>query len=210
MSDPRNDLADPGADPSADELARLRRDWQTTTHDTPEVDLRALRRRLSRRWLLVALEVLVLVGGTLFLTVAALNMRGIMEWIYWSFFVVFFVGVAIAGVRLRLQALWRRDDSTSAILEHAWRDATVREQGGAFSLWLSPVVWAFVVAWLIAEAVLQGLTVAAFFEHNAVPLAFVTVWCLGGAIIGALLRDKGRRQRQDLHCLATELANDSR
>jgi hypothetical protein len=189
------------------DLERLRRDWQQ--RESPTVDVAGLQRRLSRNWVLALFEALVLLGVAALLTLTALDTRGWMGWIYWSFFALFFVVLTFYGVRLRMQAFRRRDDTTSAILDHAWRDAVVREAGGVMALWSAPVVWSFVIIWLIVDGWSNGMSLRTFIQEYWFPFAFVTVWCLLGAVTGAFMRERGRRRKGELQRLADELSDRS-
>lgn len=190
------------------DIESIIRDWRQG--EGPQVELASLRRRLSRRWVLLAFETIVICGVLTLLVLAAMEASTVMGWIYWSFFAVFFVVITGCSVRLRLRALYRPDDGTEAVLDHAWRDAGVREAGGVFSLWAAPVVWLFVVVWLIADGLVQNLSLEAFLKESAFPFAFVTVVCLLGALFGALMRERGRRQRLELERLADELFEGDR
>jgi hypothetical protein len=188
-----------------DDLNRLREDWTRSGGEAPQVELASIRRRLSRRWVLAAFE-LLLVGGVLALLIlTAMDMHGPMEWIYWSFFAAYFVGFSVFGLRARLEALGRDGDGTPEILDHAWRDAKVREVGGLAALFGAPAVWLFASFWMIADGLLEGQTLAGFITERWFPFLFVTVVCVFGAVIGLLTRERGRRQRLQLKRLADEL-----
>lgn len=193
MNDPMNDLE------------QLRHDWQQS--QPPTIDVAGLERRLSKNWVLVLFEALVLLGVAALMTLTAMDTRGWMGWIYWSFFALFFVVLTLYGVRLRMRAWRRRGDTTSAILDHAWRDAVVREAGGVMALWSAPLVWSFVTIWLIVDGWSSGMSVGTLIQDYWFPFAFVTVWCLLGAVIGAFMRERGRRQKGELRRLADELSD---
>ena len=192
------------------DIEQLRKDWKHDGGDAPEVDLDGLRRRLSRRWIMLAVEGLISLGVLAFLVATALHTQGLMGWIYWGFFATFFLVAMAVGTRARLGALFRPDDSATSILAHAWRDTKVRETGGIAALWACPLVWLFVLAWLLVDAVLQGVAIASFPVEYWQPIAFVTAWCLPGTLLGALMREKGRRQRLELQRLANELLESDR
>ncbi|NBB92791.1 MAG: hypothetical protein GVY32_06470 [Gammaproteobacteria bacterium] len=190
---------------SIDELEAIREDWQDGASRPPQVTLASLRRRLSRGWLVAALEALGLMAACALLTVVALDTRGLMGWIYWGFFTVFFLIMATISVRLRLRTLFRDDDSGQAVLAQARRDAVARRTGGAVVLWTCPVVWSFASLWLVADGLLQGMSASAIAGESWPSFAFVTLWCLMAAALGAWLREKGQRQLLELDQLVREL-----
>lgn len=190
---------------SFDDLEQLRGDWQDGASRPPAVTLASLRRRLSRRWLVTGLEALGLAGAVWLLIVVALNTQGVMGWLYWGFFTLFFVAMAAVSIRMRLATLFRDGDSARAIMDHARRDARVRRASGVVVLWTCPVVWMFVTVWLVLDGLLQGMAAAAIAHESWPSFAFTTLWCLMAAGLGAWLREKGRRQQLELELLMPEL-----
>lgn len=190
-----------------DDLGQLREDWKRGGESAPRLDLAAIERRLSRRWVLLAFEVLLLGGVLTLLILSAMEMRGLMEWIYWSFFAAYFVGFGAFAGRARLQALGRDGNSTPEILDHAWRDAKVREMGGLAAMVGAPAIWLFACIWFVADGLAEGQSLAAFISYRWGAFLFVTVVCAFGAVIGLLSRERGRRQRLQLRRLADELCD---
>lgn len=190
-----------------DDLDQFREDWKRGGGNAPHVDLAMIERRLSRRWVLAAFEALLLGGVLTLLILSAKEMRGLMEWIYWSFFAAYFIGFGVFAVRIRLQALGRDGDSTHEILDHAWRDAKVRVVGGLAAILGAPAVWLFACIWFVADGLVEGQSLSAFISHRWIPFLFVTVVCAFGTVIGLLSRERGRRQCLQLRRLTDELSD---
>lgn len=187
-----------------DELERLRHDWQADRAQ-PHVSVAELRKRLARRWLVALAEGLGMLGIAGLLIFMALNIQGLMNWIYWGFFAAYFVVIGGLGMRERFRLLQPRSDSTAAILDHAWRDARARRKAGATLLWISPLVWAFATLWMLADGWLGKLAQGALLKVYGPSLVFVSVFCLLTACFGAWMREKGRCQLTEIKWLAEEL-----
>jgi len=184
-------------------MDQLRADWQQVgPTSTPSLD--TLKKRLRRRWAMAALEflALALVAGLLAWSLTWLS--GAMEWIYWGFFAAVFVMAAIYSVRLRVQARWRVDESASAVLDHARRDARMRMRAGRMAFWMSALILVFVMIWMLIAAWLDPAPIGPFLRSRAGALVFAALWCGMGMAIGAFIREKGQRQLLELDCIESE------
>jgi uncharacterized membrane protein (DUF485 family) len=181
----------------------MRSDWQQT--ETPPLALETIRQRLRWRWLMVGLDGLSLLAVTALIVWSSTWISGPLEWIYWSFFVVVLIVGTIATVRWRWRALWRPDDSVTAVLEHARRDAQLRIQAGRLAIGLSVAVGLFVAAWIATAAWLAPMPFADFLGQRLASLAFAAVWCLLGGVAGGWISERGHRQALEVDRLEHDL-----
>lgn len=191
-------------DPSHDLFEQMKADWQQTA--TPTLTVEAVRQRLRWRWLSFGLDGLGLIVAVAIIAWSTTWMSGLLEWIYWSFFLVVFAAAAAATIHWRLRALWRPDDSLEAVLDHARRDARLRQRAGRLAILLSIFIALFVAAWMAIAGWLDPAPTAEFLRQRVANLVFAALWCLLGASAGAWIREKGRRQSLEIERLDDELS----
>lgn len=192
---------------SINDLEQLRRDWQEGANPPPEVTLSALRRRLSRRWLLVGFEIVALAATLIVLVWSASRMQGWMDWIYWSVFAAVWIFGFAGTVKIRMRSLWREDDTTESLVDHARRDARAREIGGRVALWLVPSMWVFVMGWTVVFGLNSSEPLEHFLSSRWEALLLLTAFFAVGALLGAWSREKGRRQLLELDRLVRDLGD---
>lgn len=190
---------------SINDLEQLRRDWQEGATPPPEVSVKALRRRLSRQWWLVGFELLAFLACTVVVGWAATRMDGWLDWLYWLVFASVFVFTFLGTLKLRRRSLWRDDDSVRAVLDHARREARAREIGGAYSVRLVPLMWLFVFAWMVVVGLESPEPWHDYLLAQWELLAFATGWFAMGLLLGAWMREKGRRQLLELDRIVRDL-----
>ena len=191
-----NELPDP--------LEQMQKDWQQT--ETPRLSVEAIKRRLRWRWLHLGLDGVGLLLVAVILAWSLNKNSDVLGWVYWGFFFSAFVLATIVSIQMRLRALRRPDDSISAVMEHARRDANLRIQTGRLTIWMTLVIGTFVAIWMLIAGWQDPEPLSDFLGQRLSVLIFAVLWCAFAIAIGAWMRESGRRQHLELDHLDRELA----
>ncbi|GEM_PF-6832856 len=194
-----NELPDP--------LEQMQTDWQQA--ETPPVNVDAIKRRLRWRWLFTGIDVLGLFIIWGIMAWALTNMSSLLQWVYWSFFFVVCVIATFSTIQLRLRALWRTDDTISAVIDHARRDSELRIQSGRLTIWVTLSIAVFVFVWMLITGWFDALPLLEYLKLQFNALIFTLVWCGFIVVIGAWMRERGLRQQLELDRIERELSNDA-
>lgn len=191
--------------PPMDELDRLRRDWHSGELPRPRVQIGQLRRRLWRRWLGLAMDVIIATVVLVLIMWAAFQVTNLMSGIYVGFFAMLWVVLFWQGMRLRLQGFRLDDTSPAGIVIRALRQARAMEQSGRLGIAAGTVVLAFFLVWLGVVAYQAGMGPIEILAASLSHFLFVALVCTIAILAGLWTLERGRNRQHHLQELLAQL-----
>lgn len=189
------------------DLEALKAEWQSCNDKPPTVALSKLKNKLRLRWLSLFADILLFAAIAAILLYVANDFHSVMQKIYYGFFVlVWFISILL-WIPLRLKTLWRSNDSTAAILDHAWRYNRGLEVSGRTGVIISLLILAFTLTWFIVQGILAEQSLIAFLGQHKLSLLFLLLWCGGFSVLGAWQLSHAKYQKLKLQQLRDALTD---